>query len=161
MLKLDKRYITISCLAVAVLLYPGHSHADSYFCEAEQASGFVYDLENQSWEASTFSIVDRKYLIAPADTDNVFIRALKYDYAVKTPDSAQPIIHCKAVKLADSNEETGLITCRGSEGASFSFDQRSGRFIRSQPAGYSPLKTGSETKPGGGPYMEIGKCSPK
>ncbi len=159
MIKLGKRYITIWCLAASAFLYLDHTHADSYLCEAEQASGFVYDLKKQNWEASTFSMVGTKYLIAPADTDNVFIKALSYDYEVKQLDSAQPIIHCKAVKLIDSNEETGLVSCNGPEGASFTFDKRSGRFIHSQPAGYITLKTGAKTE--NGPFMEIGKCSPK
>ena len=84
---------------------------------------------------------------------------MSYDYAVKRLDSSQPIIHCKTVKLNDSNEETGLVTCSGPEGASFRFDKRSGRFIRSQPTGYITLKTAAEAE--GRPYMEIGKCSPK
>ena len=159
MIKLGKRYITITCLAASVILGSGHARADSYLCEAEQASGFVYDLENQTWQASTFSMVGKKYLIAPADTNNVFIKALSYDYEVKPLDSSEPIIHCKAVRLTDSNEETGLVSCRSAKDASFSFDKRSGRFIRSQPAGYVTVKTAAEA--GDGPYMEIGKCSPK
>ncbi len=159
MLKVGNWYITFTCLAVSALLFSKYSHADSYLCQAEQASGFVYDLENKAWEASTFSIENRKYLISRADTKNIFVKALKYDYEIKKVDSSQSIIHCKDVKLTDSNEETGLITCRGSFGASFNFDRRSGRYIRSQPTGYVTLKSGS--KVGGGPYMEIGNCSPK
>ena len=159
MLKVDNSYITLTCLAVSVLLFSKISHADSYVCQAEHASGFVYDLENKRWEASTFSIENRKYLISQADTKNIFIKALKYDYAIKMVDSSKPIIHCKAVKLTDSNEETGLVTCRGSFGASFNFDKRNGRYIRSQPTGYVTLKSGSNT--GNGPYMEIGSCSPE
>lgn len=159
MINLDTRYITFTWLAASLLLLPGELRADSYLCEAEQASGFVYDLDNEAWEASTFSTVDKKYLISPADSDNVFVKALKYDYAVKKIDSRQPLIHCKSVKLTDSNEETGLVTCRGSDGASFSFDKRNGRFIRSQPTGYVTSK--ADVKAGNGPYMEIGKCSPK
>ena len=73
MLKLGKRYITFGCVAATVFFISGHVNGDSYLCETEQASGFVYDLDNEKWEASTFSIVDKKYLIAPADTNNVFI----------------------------------------------------------------------------------------
>jgi hypothetical protein len=159
MLKVGNCYITLTFLAVSVLLFSKISHADSYVCQAEHASGFVYDLENKTWEASTFSIENRKYLISQADTKNIFIKALKYDYAIKMVDSSKPIIHCKTVKLTDSNEETGLVTCRGSFGASFNFDKRNGRYIRTQPAGYVTLK--SDSNAGNGPYMEIGNCSPK
>ena len=159
MFKLGKRYLIFTCLTATAAFWCGQLYADSYLCEAEQASGFVYDLDNETWQASTFSIVDKKYLIAPADADNVFVKALSYDYEVKNLDSSTPIIHCKTVRLIDSNEETGLITCRGSDGASFSFDKRNGRFIRSQPSGYVTSKADVKTSPG--PFMEIGKCSPK
>jgi hypothetical protein len=63
------------------------------------------------------------------------------------------------MKLTDSNEETGLVMCRGSSGAIFDFDKRNGRYIRSQPTGYVTEKTGSDTEKG--PYIEIGSCSLK
>lgn len=159
MFKVGNRYMTSACLAVSALLYPHYSYADAYLCEAEHASGFVYDLETSSWEASTLPIEDRKYLVSSADTSNVFVKALKYDYQIRKVDSAQPMIHCKSVKLTESNEETGLVTCRGSFGTSFSFDKRNGRYIHSHPAGYVKPETGSEQ--GKGPYLEIGNCIPK
>ena len=160
MFKVDNWYITFACLAASILLaWPHYLHADSFFCEADQASGFSYDLENEAWKASTLSIEDRKYLISQADTTNIFVKALKYDYEIKRLDSPQPVILCKNVKLTDSNEETGLVVCRGPFGASFNFDKRNGRYIRSQPTGYVSLKSGSKVE--SGPYMEIGRCSPK
>lgn len=152
-------YITIPCIAVSILLFSNHARADSYLCQAEHASGYVYDPENKTWEASTFPIENRKYLISRADTKNVFIKALKYDYEIREASSSKPIIHCRAEKIIDSNEETGLVACRGSSGASFDFDKRSGRYLRSQPTGYVILKSGSDAA--NGPYMEIGNCSPR
>lgn len=159
MLKVDNWLITTACLAVSALLYPGYSNADAYLCEAQHASGYVYDRETETWDPSTLPTEDRKYLVSSADTSNVFIKALKYDYQIRKIDAAQPMIHCKSVKLNESNEETGLVTCKGSYGASFSFDKRSGRYIHSQPAGYVALDSAPET--GKGPYLEIGNCSPK
>ena len=160
MLKVDNRYTTSTCIAALILLsWPQYSHADSYLCQAEQASGFAYDLENKAWKASTFSIENRKYLISQTDTKNVFIKALKYDYEIKRLDSSQPVIHCKDVKLTDTNEATGIVACRGPFGASFNFDKRNGRYIRSQPTGYVSLKSASTVE--NGPYMEIGSCTPK
>lgn len=159
MLKVDNWHITFKCCTAAIILsWPHYSYADSYFCQADQVSGFSYDLEHKTWKASTFSIENRKYLISKADTTNIFIKALKYDYEIKRLDSPQPVIHCKDVKLTDTNEETGLVVCRGPFGASFNFDKRSGRYIRSQPTGYVSLKTGSKVE--GEPYLEIGRCSP-
>lgn len=159
MSKVGNWYLSTACLAVSTLLYPGNSYADAYLCEAEHASGFVYDLETKTWDPSTLPIEDRKYLVSSADTSNVFIKALRYDYQIRKIDASQPMIHCKAVKLTESNEETGLVTCRDSNGASFSFDKRSGRFIHSQPTGYVNLEPGAEM--GRGPYLEIGNCSLK
>ena len=149
MLKPGNRHARLACLAPLLILYCSWSQADSFLCAAEQASGFVYDVESGAWEAATISIEDKKYLVSPADVKNVFVKALKYDYAVRKLDSPQPIIHCKAVKLNDSNEETGLVTCRGNLGASFSFDKRSGRFIRTQPAGYVGLAGAGIFRPPG------------
>lgn len=159
MSKVGGWYLRIPCITVSILLFSNHSLADAYLCQAEHASGFVYDLQNKAWEASTFPIENRKYLVSRADTNNVFIKALKYDYEIREADTSKPIIHCKAVKLTDSNEETGLVTCRDSSGASFDFDKRNGRYIRSQPTGYVVLKSGSDAA--NGPYMEIGNCSPR
>ena len=159
MIRVSKRYITVTCLTLSALLYPKYLPADSYLCQAEHASGFAFDQKNSTWQASKLSIENRKYLISQADTKNVFVKALKYDYEIKEVDSLKPIIHCRDVKLTDSNEATGLVTCRGSYGASFNFDKRNGRYIYSQPSGYLSLKSDSTAT--NEPYMEIGVCSPK
>ena len=159
MIKVRNRYIAIISLTLSATLLPTLAPADSYLCQAEHASGFAYDQENSTWGASTFSIEDKRYLISQADIKNVFVKALKYDYEIKQIDASKPMIHCKAVKFPDSNEETGLVTCRGSYGASFNFDKRNGRYIYSQPTGYVTLKSGTKTT--NEPYMEIGVCSPK
>ena len=159
MFKVDKWQVSYRYLIVLVLVFSQSSNADSYFCEAERASGFTYDHESNTWNATEFPIENRKYLVSRTDAENVFIAALKYDYEIKKVDSQQTIIHCKALKLTDSNQETGQVVCRGPSGASFDFDKRSGRYIRSQPTGYVTTKVNSDT--GNGPYMEIGKCSPK
>lgn len=159
MIKVNKWYISLKALAILALAFSQSSYSDSYLCEAERASGFVYNQENKMWQSSKFSIENRKYLVSRTDADDIFIKALKYDYEVKEVKSQQPIIHCKALKLIDSNEETGLITCRGPLGESFNFDKRNGRYIRSQPTGYVTMKTGSDSA--SGPYMEIGNCSLK
>jgi len=159
MLKVNKWHLPGKRLAILVMVFSQSSYADSYLCEAERASGFVYDQENKVWQSSRFSIENRKYLVSRTDANDIFIQALKYDYEIKEVNSQQPIIHCKARKLTDSNEETGLVTCRGPLGESFNFDKRSGRYIRSQPTGYVTVKTSSDTE--SGPYMEIGNCSPR
>jgi len=159
MIRVDKGHITIKCLAILVLVLSESTYADSFVCVAELASGFVYDQENETWKVSSISVENRKYLVLPTDENDIFIKALKFDYEIKNVNSPKPIIHCKAIKETDSNQETGLILCRGSFGASFNIDKGSGRYIRSQPSGYVTKKAGSET--GDGPYMEIGNCSPK
>ena len=159
MIKIDKQHISWEFLVLLILAFSQSSYADSYLCEAERASGFVFDQENNTWEASEFPIEHRKYLVSRTDGKNIFVKALKYDYEIKKVDSQQPIIHCKALKFADSNQETGLVSCRGPSGASFSFDKTSGRYIRSQPTGYVTMKTNSDQ--GNGPYIEIGNCSLK
>jgi hypothetical protein len=147
------------CLAVLVLVLSKSTFADSFVCVPERANGFVYDQETKTWQVSSFSVENKSYLVSPADENNIFIKALKYDYEIKDVSSPKPIIHCKAVKETDSNLETGLILCRGSLGASFNIDKASGRYVRSQPSGYVAKKASTET--GDGPYMEIGNCSPK
>jgi hypothetical protein len=159
MIRVDKGHITIKCLAVLVLVLSESTYADSFVCVAERANGFVYDQENKTWKASSLSVENRKYLVSPTDENDIFIKALKFDYEIKDVSSSKPIIHCRAVKETDSNQATGLILCRGSLGASFNIDKGSGRYIRSQPSGYLTQKTSSET--GVGPYMEIGNCSLK
>ena len=159
MMIVDKWTVACKWLVALAIIFPGASNADSFFCEAERASGFVYDKETDTWEAKGFSIENRKYLVSSTNESDIFLRALKHDYEIKKIDSQKAIIHCKNVKYTDSNEETGLIACRGPFGASFSIDKRNGRYIRSQPTGYVTLKTNSDT--GNGPYMEIGSCTPK
>jgi hypothetical protein len=124
---------------------------------AERANGFVYDPENKSWKLSSFSVENKKYRVSPTDGNDIFTRALKYDYEIRDAGSPKPIIHCKTIKETDSNRETGLILCRGSFGASFNIDKQSGRYIRSQPSGYVTKKASSESEDG--PYMEVGNCS--
>lgn len=159
MIRVYKGHTIIKCLAVLVLILSESTFADSLVCVAEQANGFVYDQENNTWKVSSFSVENRSYLVSPADENNIFIKALKYDYEIKDISSQKSIIHCKAVKEIDSNLETGLILCLGSFGASFNIDKGSGRYVRSEPSGYVTKKTKSGT--GDGPYMEIGKCSSK
>lgn len=159
MLKVGNWYIPLTCLIVWALFFPNSSYADSYFCKAEHVSGYVFDLENNTWQSSALPIENRQYLVSEADIENVFIKALKYDYEITTVGSAKPIIHCKSVKLTDSNEETGLVVCRDSLGASFKIDKRSGRYIRSQPTGYVSHESVAEVA--SGPFLEIGNCFPK
>ena len=159
MIRVDKGHITIKCLAALVLILSESAYADSFVCVAEQANGFVYDQENKTWKVSSLSVENRKYLVSPTDENDIFIKALNFDYKIKNVSSPKPIIHCNAIKKTDSNQETGLILCRGSFGASFNIDKGSGRYIRTQLSGYVTKKTSSET--GVGPYMEIGNCSPK
>ena len=159
MIRVDKVQATIRWLTVLVLAFSESLYADSFVCVAERANGFVYDQENKTWEVASFSVENRKYLVSPTDEDDIFIKALKHDYEIKDVSSTKPILHCRAVKETDSNQETGLILCRGSFGASFNIDKGSGRYIRSQPSGYVTKKASSET--GDGPYMEIGNCSIK
>ena len=127
MIRVDKGHITIMCLAVLVLVLSKSTFADSLVCVPERANGFVYDQETKTWQVSSFSVENKSYLVSPADENNIFIKALKYDYEIKDVSSPKPIIHCKAVKETDSNLETGLILCRGSLGASFNIDKASGR----------------------------------
>ena len=159
MMRVDKVTVTVKCLAVLVFVVSESTYADSFVCVAERANGFVYDQENKTWEVASFPVENKKYLVLPTDENDIFLRALRFDYEIKDASSPKPIIHCKSVKETDSNRETGLVLCRGSSGASFDFDKASGRYIRSQPSGYVTQKASSET--GGGPYMEIGNCSPK
>ena len=159
MIRIDKGRITVKCLAILVLVLSESTYADSFVCVAERANGFVYDQVNKTWKASSLSIENRKYLVSPTDEKDIFFKALNFDYEIKDVSSLKPIIHCKAIKETDSNQETGLILCRGSFGASFNIDTSSGRYIRSHPSGYVTQRTSSET--GDGPYMEIGNCSLK
>lgn len=159
MIQVGKRHIAFKCLVVLALILSESSYSDTFLCEAERANGFLYDQETNSWEVSSFSVENRKYLVSRTKTNDIFSKALKFDYEIKNVSSPKPIIQCKAVKLVDSNEETGLILCRGSLGASFNFDKRNGRYVRSQPAGYVTKKASSEI--GNGPYIEIGNCTPK
>lgn len=159
MIRVNRNQVTITCLSVLALVVFETARANSFVCVAERANGFVYDQENETWKVASFSTENRKYLVVPANEDNIFVKALKYDYEIKDVSSPKPIVLCKAVKETDSNQETGLVLCRGSNGASFNFDKTNGRYIRSQPSGYVTKKASSES--GAGPYMEIGNCSPE
>ena len=157
MIRVDTTRVAPGCLVALAIVFPGSIHAQSLVCEAQQASGFVYDPESREWITSELSIGAKKYLVAPANEGDIFAQALKYDYEIRDAGSSKPIIHCKSVNLPDSNEKTGLIMCRGSFGASFNIDTRTGRYIRTQPKGYvtQQASTGAEDAP----YMEIGNCS--
>ena len=129
MIQVDKGHITIKCLAVLVLVLCESTYADSFVCVAERANGFVYDQENKTWQVSSFLVENKKYLVSPTNENDIFIKALKYDYEIKDGNSPKPFIHCVAIKETDSNQETGLILCRGSFGASFNIDKANGRYI--------------------------------
>ena len=159
MMKSDTTLGTALYWAIPLLVLSFSSTADSYLCKAEHASGFIYDKEKNVWEAADFSIENKKYLVSRTTADDIFSEALNYDYRIEEQASAEPIIHCRAVKLVDSNEETGLVLCRGPYGASFNFDTRNGKYIRSQPTGYVTDASGSTAEKL--PYLEIGNCSPK
>ena len=110
------------------------------------------------WETASIPVENKQYLISPTGADDIVSKALKFDYRIEDRASAKPIINCKTIMSADSNEETGLILCRGSFGASFNFDTRSGKYIRAQLTGYviNTVDSPSEELP----YIEIGSCSP-
>ena len=158
MMRSDTTHGATKYWAIFLIVFSISSYADSYLCKAELASGFVYNKETNMWEAASLPVENKQYLVSPTRTDDIISKALKYDYRIEERVSAKPIINCKTIKLADSNEETGLILCRGSFGASFNFDTRSGKYIRSQLTGYVINTTGSPSETL--PYIEIGNCSP-
>ena len=157
MIRVYTRRIAPGCLAAPLLFLSVSAFAGSLSCAAHSASGFVYDKQSESWQASPFPIENRKYSVRPANQDDIFARALKYDYEIIEADSSKPVIRCKTVRLPDSNEETGLIMCKGAFGAIFNIDTGTGRYIRSQPTGYVMRQTSTELDDG--PYLEIGSCS--
>ena len=157
MMRSDTTHGATKYWAIFLIIFSISCYADSYLCVAEHASGFVYDKESNMWEAASFPVENKQYLVSPTRADDIISKALKYDYRIEERVSAKPIINCKNIKSADSNEDTGLILCRGSFGASFNFDTRSGKFIRSQLTGYVINTTG--TSPEELPYIEIGNCS--
>lgn len=159
MIRVDRIRHRLRWLALLAVVFSKTAFPQALFCTAEQVSGFVYDPSDQSWKASSFPTEHRSYLVAPANAGNLVARTLKYDYEIKDADSSEPVIRCRAVRLPDSNEETGLIMCKGSFGASFNIDRQSGRYIRAQTSGYVARQAVSKTTQG--PYMEIGICTPK
>ena len=156
MVRVDTTRIARGCLAALAMIFSASIHAQSLFCEAQQASGFVYDKESRQWIAADFSTETKKYLVEPANQNDIFAQALKYDYEIRDASSSKPVIRCKSVRYPDSNEKTGLIMCRGSFGAVFNIDTRTGRYIRTQPSGYVTQQASSGT--GETPYLEIGNC---
>jgi hypothetical protein len=159
MIRVDKGRIAPGCLMALILVCSETVLAESLSCAAQSASGFVYDKQSESWQVSSLPVDDRKYRVRPANEGDLIASALKYDYEIIAAGSSKPVIRCKTVRLPDSNEETGLILCKGSLGASFNIDTRTGRYIRSQPAGYMTWQASTESS--AGPYMEIGNCSPE
>ena len=159
MIRVHRRHDTIRCLAALALFCSHAAFAGSLVCSAERASGFVYDKQNQAWTASNFPVAEKTYLVKPANENDIVASALKYDYEIREAGSSKTVIHCKSIKIPDSNEETGLIMCRGSSGASFNIDTKTGRYIRSQPTGY--LTRLASTAADDTPYMEIGSCAPR
>ena len=159
MIQVYRRRDAVRWLAVLALVFSATASPQALFCKAEQASGFVYDPEDQSWKVSSFPVEHRRYLVAPANADNLVARALRYDYEVQDARSSKSVVQCRAVRLPDSNEETGLIICKGSFGASFNIDRHSGRYVRAQTGGYVTRQVNTETTQG--PYLEIGSCTPK
>jgi hypothetical protein len=151
--------IAPGCLLALILVGSEAVHAETLSCAARSASGFIYDMQSDSWQPASFPIETRKYRVRPANEDDIIARALKYDYEIIAADSSHPVIRCKSVKLPDSNEETGLIMCKGTFGASFNIDTVTGRYIRSQPTGYVTRQASTDS--GDGPYIEIGNCSAK
>jgi len=156
MTRVDQRHNAIECLAVLALCFSGPAISQSLICAAEQASGFVYDQQTDAWKVSSMPVEQRQYRVTPANQDDLVARALKYDYEVTDAATSKPVIHCKAIKFEDSNDETGLILCRGAYGAIFNIDRDSGRYVRSQPSGYVTRQ--ASTREEEGPYMEIGNC---
>ena len=159
MIRVDERHDMLRWLALLAVVFSKTAFPQALFCTAEQVSGFVYDPSDQSWKASSFPAGHRSYLVTPANMNDLVTRTLKYDYEVKDADSSQPVIQCRAVRLPDSNQETGLIMCKGSFGASFNIDRQSGRYVRAQTSGYVTRQ--ASMKSAQGPYMEIGSCTPK
>ena len=85
--------------AIPLLVLSLSSTAGSYLCEAEHASGFVYDQEKNVWETANFPIENKKYLVSRTTADDIFSQALNYDYRIEEQVSAEPFIHCRAVKF--------------------------------------------------------------
>ena len=161
MIRVDTGRIAPGCLMALILLCSETVLAESLSCAARSASGFVYDKQSDSWQPASFPIDDRKYRVRPANEDDIIARALRYDYEITAAGSPTPVIRCKSVRLPDSNEETGLIMCKGSFGAVFNIDTATGRYVRSQPTGYVTRQASTDPDADGGPYIEIGNCTPE
>ena len=103
MIRVDRKHDATWCLALSALLFSAAVSAESLYCSAESASGFVFDAQAQTWKVSSFPVDKRQYRVAPANEGDIIAKALKYDYEVRDAVSSKPVIHCKTVKLSDSN----------------------------------------------------------
>jgi hypothetical protein len=67
MYKVDKWPTSHTYLVALLLVFSQSSNADSYFCEAERASGFVYDHERD--QAGQFATADYSLQGPQANSD--------------------------------------------------------------------------------------------
>lgn len=146
-------------LVILLLAFSESVYADSYLCVPDLSAGFSYNIELKMWESSNSQATDRKYLISPANTNDLFSKALKFDYEIKELGSTKSFIHCKTVRFVDSNKDSGEVRCRGSYNSeSFTFNKLNGRYIRASLTGYAVVEDDSE-EGNSTPFIEIGKCT--
>lgn len=118
--------------------------ADSYMCVAEKFTGFIYDKNGKSWNA-TNSKVEDKFIIKEVEKGTYTLSA-GYKILITKLGDPSPVFKCKT----DINI-SGKLMCSDNS-RHFNMDTVSMNFLYSYVGGYW-----NNTKDT--PYIEIGKCS--
>jgi hypothetical protein len=141
-------WISIFALAIS-LLGGGFAHAEErYLCVAEQVTGFFYDAESKKWKPTQFNPAEMKYIIRPSNSGNrrLEIVAMALDMVLCTSEAG----------IENGNEIS--FSCVNGQ---FIFNQKTGRFIKSDILGYVggdhfDITPGRHQTPN----IAIGRCSP-
>lgn len=140
-------WISIFALAIS-LLGGGVAHAEQrYLCVAEQVTGFFYDAESKKWKPTQFNPAEMKYIIRPSGSKNrpFEIVAMALDMVLCTSEGG----------IEKGNQIS--FTCVNGQ---FIFNQKTGRFIKSDILGYVGGDDFNMTpERHQTPNIAIGKCS--
>ena len=143
--------LTVASVALSVTAHAADatSQPEQYLCVVDQSTGFKYNSQLKTWDATNFT-ADKKYILSvsrkPGDA-----------FKITQVGSKFPVGFCK-----QGFNESELLFCDMISTGEFKFNRVNGRFLLSHPFGYYNVGSSKhfQAEEGNTPYLSIGKCSP-
>jgi hypothetical protein len=141
---------TIIILTTTVILFSSYAFGgEQYLCIGDKSTGFKFNKMSKEWEYARFNTAKSKYIISkPKDGLSA--------YVVRKVGEDMVIASC-----AKDFDDLGFLFCESYFGDTFKFNNKNGRYLYGDLAGYYNFLPGISLEEDAlTPAIEIGKCSP-